>query len=258
MSDVKISSNVIWTLPFFSKLNDVEKAELLKVANFRHVKRGETLFLQGDRLTHFYWVCSGAIQKFRVTPDGRELTGAIRTEGDVLYDPDARQREQHHAMNARAVQETSLLAIPASWIDEHIKLWPHLADHFMTLLAGRAQEALIDTEHQATMNAAQLVSCFLQKLCVLHHFDPHGFELPYSKSLIASRLGMELETFSRTLPKLRELGITVTGKHVAFDNISLAQSHACNACTVTEECLTHAAMQEMATRSVGNYKKSGQ
>ena len=255
MPAVKISPNIIWTLPFFSKLNDAEKTELLKVANFRHVKRGETLFLQGSLLTHFYWVCSGAIQKFRVTHDGRELTGAIRTTGDVLYDPDARQPELHHTMNARAVQETTLLAIPASWINEHIALWPDLADHFITLLAERAQEALIDSEHQATMNAAQLVSCYLQKLCVLHHFDPRGFELPYSKSLIASRLGMELETFSRTLPRLKELGITVTGKHVKFDDVDSAQSHACGACSITEECLTHKAMQELAIASNG--KKIG-
>lgn len=255
MPEVKISPNTIWALPFFSNLNDIEKAELLAVASFKHVKRGETIFLQGDRFTHYYWVVSGAIQKFRITPDGRELTSAIREMGDVLYDPDAQKIEQHHTMNARAVQDTALLTIPAPWVDAHMKSWDHLADHFMILLAERAREATVDAEHQATMNAAQLVSCYLQKLCVLHHFDPRGFELPYSKSLIASRLGMELETFSRTLPRLKELGITVAGKHVKFDDVDSAQSHACGACSITEECLTHKAMHELAIASKG--KKIG-
>lgn len=249
ISELKTLNNAIATLSFFSKLSEKEKAELLKVAHFRHVDRGESIFQQGDTLTHFFWICNGAVQKFRVTPDGRELTGAIRAVGEVLYDPDNRQRNPHHTMNARAVQDTTLLVLPAPWVDEHIKLWPHLADHFMTLLVERAQEAVIDSEHQSTMNAAQLVSCFLQKLCVLHHFDPHGFDLPYSKSLIASRLGMELETFSRTLPKLKELGITVTGKHVTFDNVDSAQNHACGSCSVVEECLTRRAMQELAENS---------
>ena len=50
--------------------------------------------------------------------------------------------------------------------------------------------AELEAEHQANMFAAQLVACFLQRLCVLYDFNPKGFDLPYSKSLIASRLGM--------------------------------------------------------------------
>lgn len=76
-------------------------------------------------------------------------------------------------------------------------------------MAERAHIAEVEAEHQATMSAAQLVACFMQRLCVLYNFDPKGFDLPYSKTLIASRLGMELETFSRTLAKLKEHGIAV-------------------------------------------------
>ena len=203
-------------------------------------------FAQGDDLTHLYWICEGAVQVFRHTPDGRELTGAIQVTGDLLYEPDALHLRKYHAMNARAVKETTLLAVPSAWIEEHIQSWNHLAAHFITLLIQRAQEARTDSEHQATMNAAQLISCFLQHMCVLHHFDPRGFDLPYTKSLIASRLGMELESFSRTLPKMKEMGITVEGKHVSFNNIEAAQHHSCGACSSTEDCPTHQAMHAFA------------
>jgi CRP-like cAMP-binding protein len=242
----KTPTDIVWAMPFFSDLSDAEKAELLKVASFRHHKRNEMIFLQGDPLTHLYWVCKGAAQMFRETPDGHELTSSFRIIGDLLFDPDAAKLKHSHTMNARALEEVTLFTLPAGWIDENLQAYDHLARKFMALLALQVYQTQIETEHQATMNAAQIVACFLQHLCVLHKFDPRGFDLPYSKSLIASRLGMQLESFSRTLPKLHELGIIVSGKHVSFTDIATAQQFSCGACSVAEECHTHQGMRALA------------
>lgn len=238
-----------FVLPFFSGLTDQEKTELLKAASFRHVLRGETVFLVGDALTHVYWVYTGAVQEYRETPDGHELTAAIRIKGDALFDPDAQRHKRVHVANTRALQDSVLLALPMTWIDTHIKSWDHLANKFIELLAARAQESQIETEHQATFSAAQIVACFLQHLCVTHRFDPRGFTLPYTKSVIASRLGMELESLSRALPKLREFGILVQGKQVSFTNIPAMQDFSCGHCSVGEDCAIHKALQEMAVEA---------
>lgn len=248
MSGSSISPSVIWTLPFFSDLKEKEKAELLRVASFKHVGRRKAVFFQGDELSHLYWICKGAVQLFRETPDGHELTESVRIVGDVLFDPDALQLKQTHTMNARAVQETTLLAIPAEWFSSNLEYFNNLASKFLLIMAQRVQEARIEAEHQATMNAVQIIACFLQHLCVLHRFDPNGFELPYSKSLIASLLGMELESLSRALPKLRALGITVNGKQVSFTNIETAQQYSCGSCSVTGECHVNKEMQKSAQR----------
>ncbi len=244
-SHAKSPTDIVWAMPFFSDLSDAEKAEMLKFASFKHIRRNEILFLHGDPLTHLYWVCKGAVQMFRETPDGHEMTNAICIVGDVLFDPVAAKLKHNHTMNARAIEEVTLFTLPARWIEENLQAYDHLARKFMALLALRAHEAQLETEHQATMNASQIVACFLQHLCVLHKFDPRGFDLPYSKSLIASRLGMQLESFSRTLPKLRDLGIIVSGKHVAFEDITAAQKFSCGACSVTEECHTHQNMHKL-------------
>ena len=247
MTETKTSPSMIWSLPFFSDLSEQEKAQLLKIASFKHVDNKHMVFLQGDKLTHLYWICRGAVQMFRETPDGHELTESIRIAGDVLFDPDALQLKQVHTMNARAVQETTLLAVPSTWISENFQSFNHLANKLLLILSQRVQEGRIEAEHQATMNASQIVACFLQHLCVSHQCDPRGFDLPYSKSLIASRLGMELESLSRTLPKLRELGIIVRGKHVFFSDIAAAQRHACGACSIAGECHTHKEMSKLLT-----------
>lgn len=102
----------------------------------------------------------------------------------------------------------------------------------------------VEAEHQATMSAAQLVACFMQRLCVLHNFNPKSFELPYSKTLIASLLGMELETFSRTLGKLKEHGITVNGNKVAITDLARVEQYVCGFCSISGDCATHQALEK--------------
>src|SRR5471030_2400757 len=99
------------------------------------------------------------------------------------------------------------------------------------------------------MSAAQLVACFMQRLCVLYDFNPAGFDLPYSKTLIASRLGMELETFSRTVAKLKEHGITVEGTHVEIHDLGRVEQYVCGFCSIAEDCPTHQAMEKKASES---------
>lgn len=110
---------------------------------------------------------------------------------------------------------------------------------------------------QATMSAAQLVACFIQRLCVLYDFDPKGFDLPYSKTLIASRLGMELETFSRTLAKLKVNGIMVEGNRVTIHDLERIGQYVCGFCSISGECATHEEMEKkMCEDSKGIAKKS--
>jgi CRP-like cAMP-binding protein len=94
------------------------------------------------------------------------------------------------------------------------------------------------------MSAAQLVACFMQRLCVLYDFNPESFDLPYSKTLIASRLGMELETFSRTLNKLKEHGISVNGNRVMITDLARISEYVCSFCSIADDCATHQAMEK--------------
>jgi len=112
------------------------------------------------------------------------------------------------------------------------------------MLSRRAHIATVEAEHKATMTAAQQVGCFLERLCILHDFDPHGFDLPYSKTLIASRLGMELETFSRALAKVRDHGISIQGSRVSFNDIQEVEDFACADCSMAGNCDEHEMLRQ--------------
>ncbi len=58
----------------------------------------------------------------------------------------------------------------------------------------------------------------------------------YSKTLIASKLRMELATFSRTLKKLIQEGIEIQGSHVSFTDSQKTNDFVCSQCSLFEEC----------------------
>ena len=234
-----IALDTLRALPLFSDLSQDDGATLVRNSRIISCKRGQYLFMHGDKVTHFYVICRGAMQIFRDTPGGQEVTDNILIAGDSINADDVVSRQRAHAMNARAVDDCSLLEIPVSWMRENLKEFDHIAGKLLQNLADRLHSVQVEAEQLTTMSAAQMVACYLQKLCVLYDFDPHGFELPYTKTLIASRLRIEKETFSRTLQTLRDRGITVTGTHVSFKDMRKADNFSCGECSVAEECGTH-------------------
>ncbi len=241
-----ILSDVISTLPLFLGINEQEKSTLLGVARIRHLLRGQTLFFQGDPIICFYVVCRGTVQMFRETPDGHEITPDICISGDSLCPSEIIDSKPIYKVNARAVEDTTLLEVPMQWLKQNLQNFDHLMLKLFADISQRLQRTTVEVERQTTMSAAQLISCFLYELCVLYDFDPRGFELPYSKTLIASRLGMELETFSRSLHKLKEYGIIVQGTHVSMfnNNTDKREKLVCNYCSGNGVCVQHNRLEQ--------------
>ena len=231
-------------LPLFAGLTEQEKDALIKGGRLRQVPRGQMLFTHGDAVTHFYVLVSGTMQLFRATPDGHEKTTAVAKAGQTMCEDEIMDACHGHRVNSVAVEDAVVLEFPVAWLKDAARKHSNFALNLLSLIANRAHMAEVEAEHQATMSAAQLVACFMQRLCVLYNFNPKGFDLPYSKTLIASRLGMELETFSRTLTKLKEHGITVDGNRVVFTDLAKIGEYVCGMCSISGECSTHQAMEK--------------
>ncbi len=243
-----ISPEVIRNLPLFAGLNEEEKSGLLSAGKVRQYPNGKPLFAYGDVITRYYVVCSGAVQLFRETPDGHEMTSDILLAGASVGLIEIMQSQATYQFNAVAVKETLVMEFPVGWIQEKARSYSSLALNFLAMVARRAHTSMIEGEHKATMTAAQQIACFLQRLCMQCDCDPHDFHLPYSKTLMASRLGMELETLSRALAKIRLHGISITGSLVSFDDIAEVKSFVCDNCSIVGGCREHERLKDLLAK----------
>ncbi len=236
--------SALQSLPLFAGLGEQEKQQLLQAGRLCHYESGEAVFHYGDSITRFLIICDGAIQLFRETQDGHEMTADVMIGGDTIGETEILQAHPAYHFNALAIKKTTVLEFPVSWLKESARAHSTLALNLLAILSRRTHIASVEAEHKTTMSAAQQVACFLERLCILHNFDPKGFDLPYSKTLIASRLGMELETFSRALAKVREQGIAVKGMRVSFDDIGKMENFVCSDCSIAGNCPEHDALKE--------------
>ena len=237
--------NKVYALPLFSGLNEQEMGALIQEGKIRVYPRGRRLFAYGDDILHFYIICDGEVQIFRETPDGHEVTTDILIGGDTIAEFEILQSHPVFAFNAVAVKDSVIMEFSARWLQETVKGHGILALNLLVMIARRANTSVIEAEHKSTMSAAQQVACFLERFCMQHQYDPRGFDLPYSKSLLASRLGMEAETFSRALAKIRKHGISVVGTRVSFEDVEKIGSFVCDNCSISDSCPEYGALRAL-------------
>ena len=236
--------NILRTSPLFSGLTTEEKGEISSTCRTVRYSSGQMLFSRNDIIRQFYIVCDGVVQIFRYSPDGRETTAEVFIAGDVIGETEILRMSSMHTYSARTIKNSLLMEFPASWLTDTVKRHGGLALNLLGVISRRSAYAALEYEQKKTLSAAQQVACFLERLCIVHNFDPRGFKLPYSKTLMASRLGIELESFSRALATLREHGLSVKGRHVSFENLQQLASFVCADCSLNDACQEQEALRQ--------------
>ena len=226
-------------VPLFAEFTDDGIADLLKNAHIKTHKKGKLLFLIEDKAENFYIVVDGWVKLFRETRDGHESLLALITSGESLGKA-AALTNTTYSYNAEVTDDATLISIPASFLISMTKDNKKFDEILKKLLQARLSDLnqlSLYSEHLALMTSAQRVGCFLLKLCREPDKDSAILHLPYEKGLVAVRLGMTPETFSRSLNQLASIGVETNNSKITIQNISQLRSLVCERCSATgNEC----------------------
>ncbi len=240
------NTNFIKNIFLFSGLSDAEKEALCASATLFAYHKKEILYRQGDPITHFYVVCKGAVHLFQETSDGNEVTNHIRGAGDIINTTAAfLPGDDVHHVNAVAATDATILDFPISWLKNAVQQNSIIALNLLSALSQRAYNMELEAKNQARMSSQQLLACLLTRMCAVEGADPKEFNLPYSKSLIASRLRFTRETLSRTIPKLEECGITMESRHVIFNDLTKLETNLCSQCPGASRCYARKSLKKL-------------
>ncbi len=227
---------MLFELDLFLGISAESKAKFEKSLITKTCKKGEVLFLQGDDAKYFYIVKSGWVKLFRETIDGEEAIVDVITEGHIFGNHSAFD-EQKYSYSAEVVENTILYQLPLNLIVDVVSEDQKFALNFIKLISTKQKKNRREIEHLTIQTAPQRIGCFLLRLCNKKDNKNVILYLPYDKSLIASRLGMKAETFSRALSKLKEeTGIIINGPSVTIPDVSRLSSYTCNACSDIYPC----------------------
>jgi len=185
------------------------------------MRQGKLIFSQGDEVTHFYLVLSGWIKLFRLQPDGTETVLEIFGPGESFAEA-ALQMPDGYPLNAEMISAGELLEFSASAFLEKLRHQPDIGISMLAALSSKMKSFVRRIERSQKQTAAQKVAEFLLRFGPppLDLSEATAIALPYDKQLIAARLGIKPETFSRCLIKLRDHGVTVRGSVAHIDDLN--------------------------------------
>ncbi|MBC8239614.1 MAG: cyclic nucleotide-binding domain-containing protein [Alphaproteobacteria bacterium] len=198
--------------PLLAGMSDDTFMNLLVDATMRRYPRGTSLFMQGEQADRFFVVMAGWIKGFRQTPDGRESVIAVFGPGESFAEA-AMFVSGTYPISTEIVADARLLVIPRSSVLKQLREDPDIALKMLSSMSSRLRGFVQQVEQLTVKSATQRLAAFLEKLVDVEE-GPDEFELPLDKMLIAGRLGMQPETLSRALSKLRSVGVATEGHRV--------------------------------------------
>jgi CRP-like cAMP-binding protein len=190
--------------PIFRDLSPDELSRIAAGTREVRAERGQMLFQRGDPCVGFHIVVFGQVKLTVGTPAGAEkvvdIMGPGATFGEALM-----FTERPYVVSATALADALLLHVGKDTLFAEIGRDPKLARRMLAGLSWRLHMLVKDVEALTLHSATQRVIGYLARLQ-----DEAGagrITLPAQKSLVASRLNLTPEYFSRILHELEDDGI---------------------------------------------------
>lgn len=203
--------------PLFSAMpNDTMRA-LLGTIVPRMCGKGEILFQQGEPAKDFFVVLDGWVKVYRQTPEGEEAVVVVFKRGETFAEG-AMFAGGRYPVSAETVAPSRVLQVDGMHFRQSILDNPHLAFSMLASMSGHLKALVEQIEQMKLLSGAQRLAEFLLRLCPTAEKEA-VVGLPYDKALIANRLGMKPESLSRSLSRLRRLGVSVEREQVRIADV---------------------------------------
>jgi CRP/FNR family transcriptional regulator, dissimilatory nitrate respiration regulator len=205
-------------LPLFRGLPEKTVAEALSEASVQRVARNTVLFIHGQPAERFYVVLEGWVKLFRETLDGQESVIAVFTRGESFAEA-AMARLKSYPVSAAAATDARLLTVPNRMFMAAVERDKALTMNLMDAMSMHLHGLVGQVEDLAAKSTTERLAAFLVRLCAARTGSTR-IQLPFDKTLIAGRLGMQPETLSRAFRKLGAVGVKVAGHEVSISDIA--------------------------------------
>ena len=182
-------------------LSASEFEEVLAHASVQTLMPGECLFDQGDPCTHFFFVLSGIVKLCRIAPSGEEKVMDLVRPGHYFAEA-AMLMGGHYPVYARALEPTRLVAQDNRHFLDLLRSNGDLCMRLLSKMSQRIHGLVNEIDNLTLHSGAQRVIGYLLEQ-LPEGAVPPSVRLMVPKHVIASRLGIQPETLSRVLAKLR-------------------------------------------------------
>ncbi|MFO1321327.1 MAG: Crp/Fnr family transcriptional regulator [Burkholderiales bacterium] len=201
-SDLKVDA-FLRNVPLFKDVSSEEIEHIAQATKVVHAARGHTLFHKGDAVNGFHILVYGQVKLGFTSPSGSdkvvEIVGPGMSFGEALM-----FLEKPAVVYAQAIADSMLLFVSRQAVFDELDRHPAFGRRMLGGLSRRLHGLVMDVESYSLYSGAQRVIGYLLRSEGEWEAgqEPREVMLDASKNIIASRLNLTPQHFSRILHEL--------------------------------------------------------
>lgn len=212
-------------VPLFNGLEANEIARVARGTREVNAARGDILFHKGDVSNGFHLVVYGQVKLAFTSPQGGEKVVDIVSQGQSFGEA-VMFMDKPYMVYAQALNDSLLLHISKTVILDELERDPKLGRKMIAGLSIRLHHLITDVESYSLHSGRQRIIGYLLRDNVESGVKELTVTLPTNKGVIASRLNLTQEHFSRILHELSEKGlISVQGRKISIPDVDLLRGY---------------------------------
>ena len=208
---------ILMRAPLFKALGHEITQSIVQNRRARIYERGEQIFSQGDDANFFFVVIEGWVAVYRQREGGNQVVLEIFGAGETFAEA-AMFLGGRYPASAEASSPARVLHVDGGALRRAIVQQPQMAFDMLAAASLHLKQMIGQIEQLKSQSAPQKIVNFL-----LDRIDtttgPATLLLPFEKSLIANRLGMTPESFSRALVTLRARGVSADRDYIHIADV---------------------------------------
>lgn len=210
--------------PLLSALSDQQLARLLQRAALLRLNAGQLLFQQDEPAARFYFVRAGQMRLFRLSGDGDEKVIELIRAGQTFAEALLFMGTGRYPVCAAALTEAELVSIDGPDFVAMLRESPATCFALLGDLSRRLHAMIAEIDSLTLLSAQGRVARWL-----LRNSQPQRptLKLEVTKAVLASRLSIQPETWSRVTRRLTDKGvIAVAGECIEIRDRKALQAYA--------------------------------
>jgi len=208
--------------PLLARLSPEQLDDVTSRAVRLTLSEGKPLFEQGDKADRFFLVLSGQMKLFRLSPDGNEKVIEIVTARQTFAEALMFREHPKYPVCASALIDAELISIDSHSFAAMLRGSVETCFLLLGDLSRRLRGLIKEVDDLSLQSGTCRVAAYL-----LNNAPPESelFELKIPKGVMASRLSVKPETFSRIIRRLQEEGIlTVNRNQIIIHDMAALKS----------------------------------
>jgi len=206
-------------VPLFNGLEAPEIARIARGTREITAARGEILFHKGEVSNGFHLIVYGLVKLAFTSSQGGEKVVDILGQGQTFGEA-VMFMDKPYMVYAQTLADSCLLHISKSVILNELERDPKLGRKMIAGLSMRLHHLITDVESYSLHSGRQRIIGYLLRENLDSNETSITVTLPTSKGIVASRLNLTQEHFSRILRELSENGLVVVkGRRISIPDV---------------------------------------